>query len=77
MKKLFWVAVGVGITVLVVVKGKELLKMATPQGVADQAVKVGRSLETRIADFVDTVSENMAAREAEIREALDMDAPER
>lgn len=77
MKKLFWVAVGVGITVLVVVKGKELLHRATPQGVAEQAGKLGRSLGGRISDFVDTVSENMAAREAEIREALDMDASER
>ncbi len=74
MKKLFWVAVGVGITVLVVVKGRELMRMATPQGVADQAAKVGRDIEGRVARFVDDVQTAMGSREAELREALGMDA---
>lgn len=72
MKKLFWVAVGVGITVLVVVKGRELMRMATPQGVADQASKVGRSIESRVMQFVSDVQSHSSAREAELRDALGM-----
>lgn len=77
MKKLFWIAVGVGITVVVVVKGREIMRMATPQGVAEQASKVGRNIEGRVAQFVTDVQTHMSSREAELRDALGMDpAPE-
>lgn len=74
MKKLFWVAIGVGITVLVVVKGRELMLMATPQGVAGQAAKVGRNIEGRVTRFVGDVQTHMSSREAELRDVLGMDA---
>lgn len=74
MKKFFWIAVGVGITVLVITKGKEIARRATPAGVAEQASKIGRSLEHRVTDFVHTVQENMAIREAELRDALDIES---
>ncbi len=78
MKRVLWMAVGAGITVFVVVKGKDIARRFTPQGVAEQATRMGRNLEYRINDFFDTVTENAAAREAELREALDMDpAPQR
>lgn len=73
MKKFFWMAVGAGVTVLIVVKGKDIARRFTPQGVAEQATKLGRNLEQRVNDFFATVTENAAAREAELREALDMD----
>lgn len=74
MKRVFWIAVGVGVTIFVVVKGKELMQMATPKGVAEQTSKLGRKLGDRVIGFMDTVQEGMAEREAELREALEMDA---
>ena len=38
-KRLFWFAVGVGLTALVVVKGREYYERFTPKGVAEQFEK--------------------------------------
>lgn len=77
MKRVLWMAVGAGVTIFVVVKGKDIARRFTPQGVADRATKIGRDLEGRVFDFFETVTESAAAREAELREALDMEPTQR
>ncbi|MDR1513894.1 MAG: hypothetical protein LBS56_10540 [Propionibacteriaceae bacterium] len=63
MRRLLWFALGVAVTAVVVVKGRQLLQQATPQGVLDRAQVKGSALLDRAkvvaADF------GQARREAE------------
>lgn len=70
MKRLFWFSVGVGVTVLVVWKAKDLMHKATPTGLQQQFVKTQHKAKNRLAEFVETVQKASAEREIEIREAL-------
>lgn len=72
-KRLFWLAFGVGITVLVVVKGREYYERFTPKGVAEQLQKTRVGLVERMGEFVTTMGEAMDEREGELREALGLD----
>ncbi len=72
-KRLFWFAVGVGITALVVVKGREYYQRYTPKGVAEQLEKSRTGLVDWVGDFISTMGEAMDAREGELREALGLD----
>jgi hypothetical protein len=69
-KRLFWFAVGVGLTALIVVKGREYYERFTPKGVAEQLEKTRGGLVDFLGDFVSTVGEAMDQREGELREAL-------
>ena len=73
MKRLFWFTVGVGVAVLVVVKGKELYHRYTPQGVVEQLDQARVGAGSWIGDFLTTMGEAMDARESELREALGLD----
>ena len=72
-KRLFWFAVGVGLTALVVVKGREYYERLTPKGVADQIEKSRTGLVEWVGEFLTTMGEAMDTREGELREALGLD----
>ncbi|MFT3862197.1 DUF6167 family protein [Micropruina sp.] len=72
-RRLFWFAVGVGVTALLVVKGREIYERFTPKGVTEQVEKTARSAQARVTEFFDTLSSAMNEREAELREALSLD----
>ncbi|HEX5336702.1 MAG TPA: hypothetical protein VFW55_12525 [Propionicimonas sp.] len=72
-KRLFWFAIGVGITALVVVKGREYYQRYTPKGVAEQIEKSRTGLVDWVGEFISTMGEAMDAREGELREALGLD----
>jgi hypothetical protein len=72
-KRLFWFAVGVGLTALVVVKGREYYERLTPKGVADQLEKTRTGVVDWVGEFLTTLGEAMDAREGELREALGLD----
>ena len=72
-KRFFWFAVGVGLTALVVVKGREYYHRFTPAGVTEQLEKTGQDVRGWVGEFVETFSEAMHDREAELREALGLD----
>lgn len=72
-KRLFWFAVGVGITALIVVKGREYYERFTPKGVAEQIEKTRGGLVDWVGEFLTTMGEAMDAREGELREALGLD----
>ena len=72
-RRLFWFAVGVGVTALLVVKGRELYERFTPKGVTEQVEKTARSAQARVTEFFDTLTSAMSEREAELREALSQD----
>lgn len=69
-KRLFWFAVGVGLTALVVVKGREYYERFTPKGVAEQLEKTRATASAWLGDFFETMNEAMDEREGELREAL-------
>lgn len=72
-KRLFWLAVGAGLTALVVIKGREYYQRFTPQGVADQIEKTRTGVFDWVGDFFTTMGEAMDTREGELREALGLD----
>jgi hypothetical protein len=73
MKRLFWVGVGVGLTVLVIKRGHELVERYVP---ADAAAAIGTATQvTRTARGVwGEFSAGLAEREHELRTALVGDA---
>ena len=73
MGKFLFFALGVGVTVFVVVKGRQLAQKATPQHLRESAAKrVGR-LADQVGEFFTTVQDSMTEREAELRHELGME----
>lgn len=69
MRRLFWVGVGVAVTVAVVRRGRGLVEHYAPAGTGDAvdgALRVGRALRTARDEFRAGVAE----REAELLDAL-------
>ncbi len=80
MRRAVWFALGAAVAVVVVVKGAQLLRRATPEGVREQVADVSADLGERATTFVKTLTTAMAERETELRAALGIDgadAPER
>ena len=74
MKRVLWVGVGIGVGIFLVVKGRDLLKQFTPQGVQDRVQKVASSTASsvgeRLGAFIDVARAAMAEREVELRDTL-------
>ena len=70
MRRLFWVAVGAAAGVYAVRKVQKTLHAYSATGLAERATGVGGSLRA----FADEVRSGMVEREAELREALGMEA---
>jgi hypothetical protein len=69
MKRLFWIGVGVGLTVVVVRYGRKLVAQYVPADAAaavGTAAKVGRTARGVLGEF----AAGLAEREAELRAAL-------
>jgi hypothetical protein len=69
MRRIFWVAVGATVGVLVVRKVQQVARSYTPAGLADRAGGLGASIRY----FADEVRAGMAEREIELRDALGID----
>ncbi|MEZ5085451.1 MAG: DUF6167 family protein [Tessaracoccus sp.] len=76
MRRLFWILVGAGIAVFVVLRGKQLLQRYTPQGIQEQVTQKSQEAATTWKDFVGTMRNAMAEREAELRAELNIPARE-
>lgn len=72
-KRLFWFVVGVGLAAIIILKGKEYYERFTPKGVADQISKTQEGVTSWLGDFFGTMSQAMAERETELREATGLD----
>ncbi len=72
-RRLFWVSVGVVLTVVAIRQGRKYYQALTPQGLADRAAAQASDLSARVADFIDTFAESAAEREAELRAAVGLD----
>ena len=75
MRRLFWLAMGVTIGVLVVRKLSAAAEKLTPQSLASQLVDGLRDLADAIGDFGADVRAAAAAREEELRAGTGLDAP--
>lgn len=74
MSRLFWLLVGVSLTVFLMLRGKELLHKLTPRGIAEQVEHKGHETAASFGDFMATFRHAMAEREAELRRELDLPA---
>ena len=72
MSRIFWLLVGVGLTVFLMLRGKELLHRLTPCGIAEQVEQKGNETAASFGDFMATFRHAMAEREAELRRELDL-----
>ena len=72
MRRLFYVAFGATVGVLAVRRMTEMANRWTPEGIAAQAGGVG----DRVAAWWAEVQHHAAEREAELRDALGLDAVE-
>ena len=75
MRRLFWLAMGVTIGVLVVRKLSAAAEKLTPQSIAGQLADGLRDLADAISDFGADVRAAAAAREDELRSGTGLDAP--
>jgi hypothetical protein len=75
MRRLFWLAMGVTIGVLVVRRLSRAAEKLTPQGIAGQVADGLRELAEAIGDFGADVRAAAAAREDELRAGTGLDAP--
>lgn len=75
-RNMFWLLVGGGLVVIALWKGRQLMQQATPKAMADRAQQTAAGLGERASDFITTVRTAAAEREAELREALALDAEE-
>lgn len=73
MSRLFWLAAGVTIGVLVVRKAQQTAQQLTPGSVAGRFLDLGQELADAIREFGADVREGMAEREAELRTALGLE----
>jgi hypothetical protein len=69
VKRVFYVALGATVGILVVRKVQKTAKSYTPAGLGDRASGLGSSLRY----FADEVRAGMAEREIELRDALGLD----
>ena len=74
MRRLFWMMVGAGLAVYLVLRGRELLHRLTPRGVQEQVAAKGHQAAAGFGDFAATFRAAMAEREAELRRELNIPA---
>lgn len=74
MRRLFWILIGAGMAVFIVLRGRELLERLTPRGVSRQVETKGHEAAASFGDFMGTFRAAMAQREAELRHELNIPA---
>ncbi len=75
MRRLFWLAMGITIGVLVVRKLSRAAEKMTPVGIAGSIADALGDLADSIGDFGADIRAAAAAREAELRAGTGLDAP--
>ncbi|MFH8661593.1 hypothetical protein [Streptomyces afghaniensis] len=78
-RRTFWFTTGVAAGVWATTKVNRKLKQLTPESLArtagNKALEAGHRLKDRAVDFALDVRDNMAQREAELGDALGLNAP--
>jgi len=76
IKRVFWVALGASVGILVVTKASKTLRKITPSGIADSASGVPGRLSGAWSDLTEDIRSAAAEREFELYRALGVDVPE-
>jgi len=74
VSRLFWILVGAGLAVFLVLRGKQLMQRYTPKGIQEQVEQKGKEAAATWSDFLDTLRSSMTEREAELRDELNIPA---
>jgi hypothetical protein len=74
MRRLFWLALGASLGVLIMRKLSQMAARLTPRGVAESLSDGLRDLAEAIGAFGHDVRAAMAERESELREATGLDS---
>jgi hypothetical protein len=77
MRRLFWLAMGVTIGVLVVRRLSRVAERMTPSGVVDSFGDALGDLAASLRDFAGDVRDAMSAREIELREGTGLAGSDR
>lgn len=75
MRRLFWIALGATLGVLIFRRLSQAAQKLTPQGVAGSIGAGLSELAASLRDFSDDVRSAMSAHESELRAAAGLDAP--
>jgi hypothetical protein len=67
MSRLIWFGLGAALAVVVIVKGRQMLAQATPEGILDRAAKRGTELIGRAQGFAAEFDRARREAEAELR----------
>lgn len=70
MRKVFWFAVGAGVTIFVVVKARQVWHQATPQAIGQRVSSSAQGVGDSVRDFTVRLRAAMAERETELRDTL-------
>lgn len=70
MRKVFWFAVGAGVTIFVVVKARQIWQQATPQAIGQRVSESAQGIGDSVRDFTVRLRAAMAERETELRDTL-------
>lgn len=73
MRRLFWLALGVTLGVLIMRKVSRAIEKLTPGGVAEGIAAALSDLAESISDFATDVRRAMSEREAQLREDTGLD----
>jgi hypothetical protein len=73
-KRVFWIALGASVGVLVVTKGSKALRKFSPSGLASSATGLPGALSDSVRGFLDDVQYAAAEREMELYQALGVDS---
>ena len=76
VKRVFWVALGASVGVLVVTKASATLRRFTPSGMVAGAAGMSGALGEAVRGFLDDVHHAAAEREMELYHALGVDTPD-
>jgi hypothetical protein len=74
MRRLFWLALGATLGVLIFRKLSRAADKLTPQGIASSVSAGLNELAYSLRDFVDDVRESMSAQEKALRSAAGLDS---
>jgi hypothetical protein len=73
VKRVFWVALGATVGVLVVTKASKTLRKFSPAGIAESAGGLPGAISGKFQDFADDVRAAAAEREFELYRVLGVD----
>lgn len=65
---------GAGLALVLVTRGRALVRRVTPQGIAEQVERRGNEAAAGLGDFYATFKTASAAREAELRRELNIES---